>query len=179
MAEIMETATRRKHGARSRRKHHSLKTDMTPMVDLGFLLIAFFVMTSEMSKPKVIKLNVPREDGPPTTVAKSTVLTILLGKDNRVNYYEGDLKSAVTDHRIITSNMSQANGIGNVIIAKQKQLDLHPINNEGREGLMVVIKPGPQAKYKQLINVLDEMEIHSVKKYAVVKQSPEERALGF
>ncbi|MBO9660900.1 MAG: biopolymer transporter ExbD, partial [Chitinophagaceae bacterium] len=84
MANIPEqqTNTSRSRSA-ARVKRHSAKTDMTPMVDLGFLLIAFFVMTTEMNKPAVTKLIMPKEtnDAPANTIRNSTALTLLIGGD--------------------------------------------------------------------------------------------------
>src|SRR5687767_6797858 len=104
-------------------KRHSLKTDMTPMVDLGFLLIAFFIFTAQLSEPRVVNLNMPKEGGPPTTLAQSNALTILLEKDNTVFYYEGQWEDARVNGRIYKTGFSVSNGIGNIIRQKQKQLD--------------------------------------------------------
>src|SRR5687768_12504833 len=88
---LMEMLTDMQPAGRSRRgvarmKKHSLKTDMTPMVDLGFLLIAFFIMTTELNKPVVTRLNMPH-DGPSIPLAMSNALTVLLGDNNTVYYY--------------------------------------------------------------------------------------------
>src|SRR5436189_45117 len=75
-------------------KKLSTRVDMTPMVDLGFLLITFFVFTATMSTPTALDLNVPKDIKDPkdqTEVKESGVLTIMLGKDNHVFYYEGKL----------------------------------------------------------------------------------------
>lgn len=162
----------RKAGVR-RMKKHSLKTDMTPMVDLGFLLITFFVFTASLSEPHVLHLNMP-DDGRPTPLVKSAALTILLGKDNTVYYYEGEWQQAIDERKVIKSNFSVQHGIGEVIRNKQKQMDLQPVNGEGRAGLMMMIKAGDQSWYKNVIDALDEAMINDVKKYAVVKISAAE-----
>ncbi|HEX7906069.1 MAG TPA: biopolymer transporter ExbD [Chitinophagaceae bacterium] len=170
----------RKAGVR-RMKKPSPKTDMTPMVDLGFLLITFFVFTSSLGEPHALQLNMPA-DGPPMPIAKSTALTILLGKDNTVYYYEEDpvtmgWQQAIASGKVVKSNFSVRHGIGEVIRNKQKQLDKQPMNGEGKEGLMMLIKAGEQSAYKNIIDVLDEAMINGVKKYAVVKISAEESKL--
>jgi biopolymer transport protein ExbD len=173
MTEILATGNdhRRRAGVR-RMKRHSVRTDMTPMVDLGFLLITFFVFTAEISKPSVVKLNMPT-DGPPSHLGLSNALTILLDGNDRIYYYHGDWKDASANNAIVETNLSVKNGIGKVIREKQLQLD---INNkkEGRNGLMLLIKAGKHASYKNVIDALDEAMINVVKKYALLKPDPEE-----
>ncbi len=165
--------TRRRAGVR-RAKKHSLRTDMTPMVDLGFLLIAFFVMTAEMSKPSVTNLIMPKESMHQTPVAMSDALTVLLGKNNKVFYYEADWPEALFTGKIIQTTLFYSDGLGEIIRQKQKKLDADPSRKEGRVGLMLIIKPGSEAAYKTLIDVLDEVMINNVKKYVITKQTTEE-----
>jgi biopolymer transport protein ExbD len=172
MAEINTAVNdRRRRGVR-RMKKHSLRTDMTPMVDLGFLLITFFVFTTELSKPVITKLNMPKEGGEPQ-LGESNALTVLAGKDNSFFYYQGDWEKALKNGAIKKTNLS-FNGLGDIIRAKQTQLDKNLVNNEGRNGLMLLIKPGPEASYSNVINMLDEALINDIKKYAIVKLTDEE-----
>lgn len=72
--ELINIAIRdRRRTGISRPKKYNPKTDMTPMVDLGFLLISFFVMTTELSKPRIAPLNMPKE-GPPIPVGTPMLL---------------------------------------------------------------------------------------------------------
>ena len=151
---------------------HNLKVDMTPMVDLGFLLITFFVITTELAKPTVMDLYMPK-DGKPMPLGQSNALTILLD-NNKMYYYHGEWAAAVNAKAIIETNLHGKGGLRKVIGDKFQQLDMSAKNKEGREGLMVLIKPGRNAFYKEVINVLDEMTINRVKKYAIVKMTGEE-----
>src|SRR5262245_17175055 len=83
-------ATKNRPGVRSSTKtmRKNLRIDMTPMVDLGFLLITFFVFTTEISKPATTQLNMPH-DGPPLPIPESKSLTILLNGSNKIFYYYG------------------------------------------------------------------------------------------
>jgi hypothetical protein len=177
MAEITTAVIdRRRRGVR-RMKKHSLRTDMTPMVDLGFLLITFFVFTAEMSKPAVTHLTMPKE-GIDSKLGESNALTVLAGKNNSLFYYAGDWEKALGKGAVIKTDFS-FNGLGNIIRVKQEQLDMHPVKGEGRAGLMLIIKPGPNASYSNVIDILDEALINDVKRYAIVKLSEEEvRWLG-
>jgi biopolymer transport protein ExbD len=173
MAAISEgPETLRQRAGVRRAKRHSLKVDMTPMVDLGFLLITFFVITTRLSEPKGIDLNVPH-DGPYTRVANSGTLTVLIGGD-KIFYYQGNWEDASKNHQILPTSLDLKNGLGKVIREKQQWLDQHPLNGEGRTALMVLIKAGENANYSQAIDTLDEMLINRVIRYALAKPSSEE-----
>ena len=171
MAEILPTASnsRRRAGVK-RMKRHSVKTDMTPMVDLGFLLITFFVFTAELSKPSVVKLIMPK-DGHETPVGNSNALTILLDANDRVYYYHGNWKDASATNRVLKTNLSVTDGLGKLIREKQQWLD---VNNkkEGRNGLMLLIKAGKEASYRNVMDALDETLINIVTKYTILPVEP-------
>jgi biopolymer transport protein ExbD len=151
---------RARPGVRNRRIHN-LQIDMTPMVDLGFLLITFFVVTTELSKPRAMNLYMPH-DGAPTPTAESKTITFLAGADNKLFYYSGEEKDAGTKNPIIPISWDMKTGIGKIITQKQLQLDGM---KGGREELVVIIKPGNQATYKNLVDILDEMTIYRVTRY--------------
>lgn len=177
MAAIIEGPefSRQRAGMR-RAKKHSLNTDMTPMVDLGFLLISFFVITTELTEPRVAPLNMPH-DGPGTDLPKSAALTLLIGGDKKIFYYHGDWEEAKKHNKILPTTLDLKTGLGKVIRDKQLWLDSHPVNGEDRKALVVIIKAGENASYFQVIDVLDEMLINDVKKYAIVKPIPAELEL--
>lgn len=172
MAEITSSINEsRKAGGRKRKAHH-LKIDMTPMVDLGFLLISFFVMTTEMTRPTVMDLAMPK-DGPPTPLGESGALTVLVAGDKTIYYYHGDWDAAMQSKQVIRSNFAVKEGIREVIRNKQKQLDITHAK-EGRDALMLIIKPTGDAVYEDVVDMLDEALIHNVKRYTVIKPSPAE-----
>lgn len=173
MTELTILINERRRAGMSHQKKHNLKIDMTPMVDLGFLLISFFVITAEMSKPASLDLNMPK-DGPPMPLGESDALTILLDKDNTIFYYHGNWENAVKSNEIFQTSFSAKKGLRTVIREKQRRLDISNIK-EGRNGLMLLIKPGKDAVYSNVIDMLDEALIHDIKKYAVLKPGEEER----
>jgi biopolymer transport protein ExbD len=164
----------RKRTGMPRAKKHSLRVDMTPMVDLGFLLITFFVITARLTEPKGTDLNMPH-DGPFTPVANSGTLTVLIGGD-KILYYQGNWADASKSHQILPTSLDLKTGLGKIIREKQQYLDQHPLNGEGRTALMVLIKAGENANYSQAIEALDEMLINRVIRYALVKPSSDELA---
>ena len=145
-------------------KKLSTRVDLTPMVDLGFLLITFFIFTTTMSQPTAMKLFLPKDTEKPedqNKIKASGALTIMLGKKDGVFYYEGEL---LPDG----SNFKYTNfkDIRTEIINKKKATN--------PEDFVVVIKPGPEATYKNTVDILDEMTINDVKRYAMVDIFPTE-----
>ncbi len=166
-----ETQLRKRAVVRKMIKHY-LKVDMTPMVDLGFLLISFFVITTELSKPTVMNLAMPA-DGPPTDLAKSAALTVLT-KGNSIYYYQGEWEDADMNLKIEPAELSGKNSLRAVIGRMQISLDKNERLKKGRDELMMLIKPGAETSYKTVVDLLDEVTISRVKKYALIKQSSEE-----
>ncbi len=150
-------------------KKLSTRVDLTPMVDLGFLLITFFIFTTTMSQPTAMKLNLPKDTDKPeeqNKLKESGALTLLLGKNNNVYYYEGQLDPSASNLK--TSTMKK---IRDEIITKKRSTP--------EEDFMVVIKPGNESTYKDVVDALDEMTINDIKRYAMVDISPvEEQLLG-
>jgi len=131
------------------------------MVDLGFLLITFFIFTTTMSQPTAMKLFLPKDVDKPeeqNKVKASAVLTIMLGKNDQVYYYEGD------DPKKIQGSNYKA--IRDVILDKKRRTD--------PKDFVVVLKPTVDATYKNTVNILDEMTIDVVKRFALVDISPGE-----
>lgn len=164
---------RKKAGVRWMKKQ-GLKIDMTPMVDLGFLLISFFVITTELSKPTVMDIAMPK-DGPPVDLAESGALT-LFTKGNTIFYYTGKWEDAVLKENVLPVQLSGKNSLRVVIGQMQLRLDNNKTLEKGRDELMMLIKPGPGTSYKTVVDLLDEATISMVKKYAIVSQTAEERA---
>jgi biopolymer transport protein ExbD len=149
---------------------HQLRIDMTPMVDLGFLLISFFVITTELSKPTAMPLAMPK-DGKGTDLGESYAFTVLVGATGDAWYYYGNWEEAVAKNAVLP--LSSTVALRQKIQERQQWLDAHP-GKEGRDGLMVLVKSTPEASYKQVVDVLDEMSINQVKKYAVIKPAVSE-----
>jgi biopolymer transport protein ExbD len=166
-------AQQRKRAGVSRMIKHHLKIDMTPMVDLGFLLISFFILTTALNQPTAMNLNMPK-DGPPMDLAMSNALTIIPAADNRIYYYFGKWEDAEARGNIQTATYAGNNSIRKIIINKQHELDNDANSKEKRDGLMLLIKPATKASCKNVVDVLDEATINVVKKYALLDLSPRE-----
>jgi len=156
-------------------KKLSTRIDLTPMVDLGFLLITFFMYTTTMAKPKTMEINMPYKDPKleikdQTKIKESVALTVLLSKDHRVYYYEGIGSDPNKAPDIKITYFKPTKGIRDEIIAKKKMVD--DLKRTGALGpkdeTTVLIKPDTTSTYSDLVNMLDEMNINDVKVYAIV-----------
>jgi biopolymer transport protein ExbD len=187
---VQEQGKGKKKGA----KKVSTRIDFTPMVDLGFLLITFFMLTTTMIKPQTMEIAMPSKDKvteeEETKVKNSRAVTIILGKDNKVYYYEGtrDDKTGI-DPKVVVTDFS-AQGLRKFLIQKnydvivkveelkqQKQKTDMPQEEFDKKkndliadkaAPVVIIKATNDASYKNLIDVLDEMSICSIGRYAIV-----------
>jgi biopolymer transport protein ExbD len=145
-------------------KKMSTRVDMTPMVDLGFLLITFFIFTTTMSQPTAMNLFMPKDVDKPeeqNKVKESGAFTIMLGKEDVVYYYEG-----LDPTKIQTATFKT---IRDEIIRKKQSTN--------PEDLVVIIKPTADATYKNTVDILDEMTINEIKRYAMVDISDTEYQL--
>lgn len=159
-------------GGKKRSKKASTKIDMTPMVDLGFLLITFFMLTTTLSKPKAMELVMPDKKIDETVkqpeVKCSHAITIVLGKGNKVYWYEcpDDAEGGVPQ---MNETDFSANGIRKVLIKKGKEI--------GDDKFVAVIKPLDSSKYVDMVDILDEMKITGTKRYAIVDLTEDDKKL--
>lgn len=160
MAEINNTRSGN-HRKGSRSKSSTPRVDMTPMVDLGFLLITFFMLSTTLMQPKTMNLIMPREDGDPTGIRASRTLTILMDGGNRIAWYEG-----MPDHpEIQYSSYDQRNGIGHIIRRKRAEI----LRHTGANKLIVLIKASARANYRNVVDIMDEMLINDVAHYTLAE----------
>lgn len=132
---------------------------MTPMVDLAFLLLTFFMLTTTFNKPQTMEITMPekvKKDDVQTEVNEKKVLTLILGKDDKVFWYKG-----ITDPQVEVTDFSQ-DGIRKVLLQQ----------NAVTDKMIVLIKPSEESRYKNMVDILDEMNITNMQRYAIVKMTP-------
>ena len=192
MANIDNEMPVQRHRAGVRRPvKHQLRIDMTPMVDLAFLLLTFFMLTTTFSKPKTVEINMPLKDGEPTKV--NNAITVLLSDKDRVFWYFGEFKPGETQ---LNKTDFSDKGIRKVLLDKNSaaHAEVKRLEDElakrqiadstfkrlaveaksQKSALMVFIKTDDKAKYRNVIDILDELSISSVGKYAVVDMMKDE-----
>jgi len=163
MAEIPAAA---KAIATSTRKHLSTRVDLTPMVDLGFLLITFFIFTTTLSEPKAFSFTLPADGDSSETGALKT-LNLILKKDNQIHYFVGNQfgQQGCTDF--------STDGVRKVI--REMQLAVKARFGDADE-MVILIRPDVECSYKNLVDILDEMMIMNVKKYALMDEPASEKS---
>ncbi|MBK5719916.1 biopolymer transporter ExbD [Dysgonomonas sp. Marseille-P4677] len=173
------------NGKRSKPQKKILRVDFTPMVDMNMLLITFFMFCTTLSIPQVMDIAMPANEGrQPIPGSKS--VTVILGEQDKIYYYAG-----VADYEDYAS-LKETNYLGlremllernNTVASKiqdlkkkfyKKEIDDKSFKSlvseakRSKEGLNVVIKATKDSNYKNLVDVLDEMQICGVDKYAII-----------
>lgn len=159
-------------GKKTKTAARQIRIDMTPMVDLGFLLITFFIFTAVVQKPTAMSLILPVEGKSTTLTAETKTLTVLLGRNDAAICYEGlGAENADTRSALLQSG---SNELRNIILAKQNKLKAL---TGTADSMVVIIRPGMESNYSNLVAALDEMTICDVKKHAVASLNPEDEKL--
>lgn len=148
MAEIStNTRSGNSHKKTKRIDKRSTRVDLTPMVDLGFLLITFFVFTTNLSRANAMDLIMPK-DGNEQPVKESGAMTFLIGDHHALYYYSGKLDPAKADMQV---KLTSFKSIRELIAEKKRTTSM--------DDLMFIIKGDKKARYKDIVDLLDEMVI--------------------
>ncbi|MBP4142798.1 biopolymer transporter ExbD [Flavobacterium sp. I-SCBP12n] len=178
MAELNTGDGGGKKGGKVRSKKSNSKVDLTAMVDLAFLLITFFMLTTTLSKPQSMPLGLPdKEDDKtkekPIKVDENRTLTVLLGENNKLVYYMGLLATPIAGPTDVSYGKD---GIREILLKRKESVVQYTGNKD--KGLIVIIKPSKKSNYRNLVDILDEMAIVGVPSNAIVNDfSPEELKL--
>jgi biopolymer transport protein ExbD len=136
-----------------------LRVDLTPMVDLGFLLITFFVLTTSLSEPTAAALVMPKDSSAKTLVKGNAVLTLMLMRNDSIAWYEG---ASEANPRITYCRFNELRSV-----IQQKQKKVASILGDRNETI-IIIYPGKESTYKNFMDVMDEVNINDITHYFVV-----------
>ncbi len=161
--ETSRSAAVGKHNSRTTRK--PIFVDMTPMVDLAFLLISFFMLTTVLEKNYAMDLNMPAIPENPMPISKSRTMTIIADKNNQLYYYNGE-----TPDNLVSINYSQ-NSLRSLLIQRIAQQEAA----DPEKGLICLIKLSDAADYDDMVQLLDEMTTTKVPTYAIQELTEEEK----
>ena len=174
----------------------NLRVDFTPMVDMNMLLITFFMFCTTLSKPQTMDIVMPTKDKDLTEddknqVKASKAITLILGEDDKIYYYMGEPN--YNDYTSLKETSYGAGGLRDILlernrdaVAQMRELKIDRAKKKitedvfkeksseirnAKDGQVVVIKPTDGASYKNLVDALDEMQICSIGKYAIVEMA--------
>lgn len=195
MAEIQDGGGGGPKGGKKRAKKQSTRIDMTPMVDLAFLLLTFFVLTATFNKPKSMELTFPDTSVPdpdPKPIKKG--ITFILSKDDRIFYYEGEFKPVDDPVKGAKTTLTELNyskeSLRKYLLDKSKDMQQQILALKAKydnkqlidtaykrmvrqvkadkESYTYLIKTDDKATYKNVIDVIDELNYNTVGKYVMV-----------
>ncbi len=156
-----EIETKRSAEKNKRFNKKSTRVDLTPMVDLGFLLITFFVFTSVLAEPMVMNIDMPYDKTTVTDdICESCVLTVLLDKGNRILYYEG----AAENNPAVKETGYAPDEIRKILMDKKEAVKkVRGIEDQ----FILVIKSAPESNFKNFVDITDEVIICQIKRYYI------------
>lgn len=155
MAELSQNSAA-KSGGKVRTKKRSTKIDMTPMVDLAFLLLTFFILTTTFNKSPILEMSMP--SGEPSPVNDENVLNVALTDNGKIYWWKGlEAKAEPTNY--------SKDGVRKLLLAQ----------SQANAKLIVIIKPMENSKYENLVNILDEMAITGMTRYSIVSFTDDDR----
>ncbi len=166
MAELEQKESGKK-GKKKSRKKMSTRVDLTPMVDLAFLLVTFFMLTTTFSRPQTMEINLPVKpkgeikEEEQNALKASKAFNIIVSGENKLYWYIGMPNKPIEGPQ---ETSYSADGIRKVLLDK----------NAGIQNMVVLIKPTDQANYKNVVDILDEMNITNIERYALVDVTPED-----
>lgn len=146
--------------------HKEVSIDMNPMVDLAFLLLTFFMLTTTFSKPQAMELVMPAKPKAEEVVEEkpikaSRVVTLLIGPDDRLFWYRG-----VEDVQVNETGYGK-DGLRDLLFRLDGEI----------EDLVLLIKPMRECVYENMVDMLDELQITGMQRYAMVPEEPADREL--
>ena len=140
-------------GLRRPKRRVAIRIDMTPMVDVAFLLLIFFMVTTVFRQPQAMELNLPPADAK-VQVAESNVLTLFVDANERMSYQMG--KSPLASTSLKDLNLLFAEGV------------------KANPELIILVKINRAARYNDMVNIMDELEIANMTRFSLVAMTPDE-----
>ena len=144
-----------------------IRVDMTPMVDLGFLLITFFMFTTNFTKPNVVDLGLPAGEGG-TEINYKNQLTFILGKNDRIFYYQKEANN------LSEKDVKEVSFQG---MELAKLIKYYKNSAVAPENFTIIIKPTDDANYKNFVDILDEMALTKNERYGISDLKPLEKTI--
>ncbi|MGF7082857.1 ExbD/TolR family protein [Mucilaginibacter sp. UYCu711] len=167
MAELETKPAANGNSGRVRSTKKAIRVDLTAMVDLAFLLITFFILTTTLQKPNVMALTMPDKEGDVVGgVPESRTMTVLIGANDKLEWYIGLPGKSLTAPAV---DGFGKNGIRKALLEQSAR-----IKREQGKDMVVLIKPSDKSNYANVVNLMDELNITNNERRAIVDITPGE-----
>ena len=143
-------------GGKKKKARVGVRIDMTPLVDVAFLLLIFFMVTTVFRTPQALEINLPPKDNPPVPIAKSNILTILALPGDRYRWTIGDQPSQDVEFRALPA------------LLKEKKA-------ANPDRIVVVIKIHPEARFHAMVDIIDELDAAKLTRFALAPMTDEDK----
>jgi len=166
MAELDTSGGGKQKGGKVRTKKKAVRVDLTAMVDLAFLLITFFILTTTLNKPKAQELIMPDKDDithDQLPVPESKTMTLLLGANDKLEWFVG--KAGATPPKVIGYGKNELRA---TLIEQNEKIKA----SHNGQPMIVIVSPSAQSTYKNVVTVMDELNIVDIEQRAIVDILP-------
>lgn len=156
--EVAERAAKGgKKGLRRPKRRVSIRIDMTPMVDIAFLLLIFYMVSTVFAKPQAMEINLPPKEDVDIEIAESNLLTIRVDDDSRFWWH---LKTATPENlpQLIPGDPNKPDSVAYLLNHKELQKLLVEKNREN-DKLNTLVLISPKGTYADMVNILDEIDL--------------------
>lgn len=170
MAELDTKPAAAVTGNKVKTNKKSTRVDLTAMVDLAFLLITFFILTTTLQKPNAMELVMPDKKGPADlAVAASRTMTVLIGAKDKLEWFMGSPDKPLTSP---TVDDFGKDGIRKALFEQSNR-----VKQASGKDMIVLVKAGTHSSYDNMVNLMDELNIANIQRRALVDISPVEEGL--
>src|SRR2546425_7928921 len=149
------TGGRKGGGILSKKRRVGIRIDMTPMVDVAFLLLIFFMVTTVFRTPQALEINLPPDPNAKKEVSEEKVLSVRVLPDDRSYWRRAKEPWARTQ--------------------VEKLADVFK-NYRGNSEIIVLIKIDREAKFNHMVQIIDELDLANLTRFSLGTLSPEEKA---
>lgn len=161
--DLSQSKGKQKHGKRKKSKRVGFRIDMTPMVDVAFLLLTFFMLTTTMNKPQTMEINLPPSDTK-AEVAESNLLTLRITDDFRIFWNIGTEKPGTVD-----GGDKKAKLINLGKLLKDR--------NSANPKLITLVKVDGKAKYIDMVDIMDELNINDISRFSLAPMLDDDKKI--
>jgi biopolymer transport protein ExbD len=154
-----DVAESKSHGKGKKKKGRRLgiRIDMTPLVDVAFLLLTFFMYTTSMSRPQTMEINLPPDKNVHVEVAETKLMTLRVN-DKGVIYWSMAMEAPkIVDFKDFRAFLAD--------------------KSANIPGLIVILKIDRQGKYKMMVDLIDEFNLAGVQRFSLAPMTDQDKSI--